>query len=466
MSGYENPLSLKNELNMKPYRKTIICILLLFFVVGSQIGFAKPNVVGYKEGTVTFTIKSGTKDAVFRKSKPKYTITIKSTYNEEQNGTFSYVLTSERHQFIAKGSADLHVGKNSTVTLPIELPVEEPGFYEFIAMIDIDYYSDTVRNVCGYKPEEYQTPLHKPDDFKAFWDKAKSDLAQIAPNYKVTRREDKSDYAHDVYLVEMQSLDTVSIYGWLTVPRLKRNYPVLIALPGYRVELKPQMPDEFALFALNIRGVGPSTGKIDPKNTEYNLWGIENKNKYIYRGAYMDCVRAVDFIFAHAGLGLDLKRVAVGGGSQGAALALAVCGLDNRLSCCVADNPIYCDIHSTYDIDIKGKTTAWPFSRFVEYSRYKSGYDIYKLIKTLDYFDPQNFAGDIVCPVLLGLGSLDRLASPGTVYSIYNKLSPSVRAESEIYVFPDKAHEINIHHGRFRNVWMLEKFVKPWEGGK
>ena len=445
---------------------TIFKILLCtFFIAQQQSGnaFASNKPITAKEENVTFKIIPGTQDAVFRKTKPRYTIKIESTYKEKQSGTFSYILTDAKHQFIAKGTADLNIGKMASVSLPVELPVTEPGFYEFTAMINIDYYEDTVRNVCAYQPERINTPLHKPADFDAFWDKTKQELAKVPPAYVVTRSNEKSDYAHDVYLVEMQSLDTVKVYGWLTVPKLKKNYPVLLALPGYRVELKPQLPDEFAIFALNIRGIHPSTERIDPKNTEYNLYNIQDKNKYIYRGAYMDCIRAVDFISSHAYMGLDVSRIAVGGGSQGAALAIALCGLDNRVSCCVADNPIYCDMHTTYEINTKGRSVSWPFSRFIEYVKYKPNVHIDNIIAVLDYFDPQNFASSVQCPVLVGVGSLDNLAPPVTIFSMYNKLNAKAKSGSEIYVFPDKAHEVNIHHGKFRNIWMLEKLVTKHE---
>ncbi|MFX6234600.1 hypothetical protein ABTF60_19345, partial [Acinetobacter baumannii] len=84
------------------------------------------------------------------------------------------------------GTADLKVAKMGSVTLPVELPVTDPGFYEFTAMISLDYYEDTVRNVCGYQPELINTPFHKPADFDAFWDRTKTELAKVPPNYVVT----------------------------------------------------------------------------------------------------------------------------------------------------------------------------------------------------------------------------------------------------------------------------------------
>jgi cephalosporin-C deacetylase len=433
--------------------------LIFTFLITTCTKLVAGNFKNTEQPSIQFIIKPTEKNAVFTKAKPKYLITIKNRNLQTQNGTFSYVLTDDKNKFIAKGTADIRVKKNSSVTIPVELPIEDAGFYDFTTSIALDEYDDEIRNVCAYKPAYINNPLHRPADFDAFWDKTKQDLAKVDRGFKVTLSEEKSDYAHHVYLVEMQSLDTVKIYGWLTVPKLKKYYPVLLALPGYRVELKPQMPDEFAILALNIRGIYPSTEKVDPKNTEYNLYNIQDKYKYIYRGAYMDCVRALDFISENADLGLDVNRVAVGGGSQGAALALAVSGLDNRISACVADNPIYCDMHSQYEIDTKAKEPRWPINKFFEFAKYQRNVFVPDIINTLDYFDPQNFASGIKCPILVGVGSLDKLAPPGTVCSMFNKLSPDIKKQSEIYIFADKAHEVNMHHGLFRNLWMLEKLV-------
>ena len=81
------------------------------------------------------------------------------------------------------------------------------------------------------------------------------------------------------------------------------------------------------------------------------------------------------------------------------------------------------------------------------------------ILNTMDYYDPQNFTPMIQCPVLLGLGLLDKLAPPATIFAAYNKLTDEVKRNSETYSFYHLAHEVTTRHRKFQNQWLLEKLV-------
>ena len=53
----------------------------------------------------------------------------------------------------------------------------------------------------------------------------------------------------------------------------------------------------------------------------------------------------------------------------------------------------------------------------------------------------------------------DALAPASTVFCGFNKLNPKVRQKSEIYTFPDLAHEIPDVHNLFKTIWMTEKLA-------
>ncbi|MFX8817145.1 acetylxylan esterase, partial [Acinetobacter baumannii] len=55
----------------------------------------------------------------------------------------------------------------------------------------------------------------------------------------------------------------------------------------------------------------------------------------------------------------------------------------------------------------------------MEYVKYKPNMHIDNILSVLDYFDPQNFSPNVRCPVLVGIGALDHLAPPTTVYAMY-----------------------------------------------
>jgi cephalosporin-C deacetylase len=73
---------------------------------------------------------------------------------------------------------------------------------------------------------------------------------------------------------------------------------------------------DFISFSVNVRGLEKKTFQpFNPDDKEQINLGIEDKEDYVYRGIYMDCVRAVDFIFSHGDMKMDFTRVIAFGGS-------------------------------------------------------------------------------------------------------------------------------------------------------
>ena len=115
--------------------------------------------------------------------------------------------------------------------------------------------------------------------------------------------------------------------------------------------------DDMVAFGLNIRGHGFSQDDINPGFPGYLLHFLNDKELYIYRGAYMDCIRAVDFLFSREEV--DKTRIAVEGGSQGGALSFATAALDNeRIAVCVPQVPFLSDFKDYF------KVATWPASEF------------------------------------------------------------------------------------------------------
>ncbi|MFK9866874.1 acetylxylan esterase, partial [Escherichia coli] len=80
----------------------------------------------------------------------------------------------------------------------------------------------------GYRIANYGTPYRRAPDFDDFWKNAKRELDQIDPQFKVTLDEGLSTYYHMVYRVDWVSLGNIYCYGWLSIPKPKGKYPVLI----------------------------------------------------------------------------------------------------------------------------------------------------------------------------------------------------------------------------------------------
>ena len=448
---------------------SVIALLFLFIIIsayfftasaaGSFLSVNSVNKDTVKE-YVKVSVIARKSNSIFKRKKVHYRIHILNTYNEPQDGTVTYEIRSEKNKQLSGGVFNIHIDAKSSINIKTKFKVPAAGFYDYIVRINLSDYDDTIKSVFGYKPKLINTLFHKPADFDQFWDNAKKELATIEPKYVIEYSKKQSTKTHRYYNVEMQSLNNITIHGWLSIPRLPGKFPVLLVMPGYKQVLQPMFPDDQAIFCLTVRSVEQLNKKgMNPRDEpEYCMVNIDDKNNFIYRGAYMDCLRAVDFIFANYQLGLDTGRVIVFGGSQGGSFALITAALDHRIAICGADNPIFCDFHNYYEIANNKTSDAFPIKYYNWHLRQNASMKEY-LFKVLDYFDVQNFIPYIKCPALFALGNLDPIAPPGCVYAAYNKLEGFAKRKSEIHILTNIGHEITEEYSFIKFLWIEENTV-------
>jgi len=425
--------------------KFLTIALSLFILAGAQQAFAQD------EGSLNTVVTTHSKDGIFN-SAASYTFDVTSTYDKPQVGRVKYEVTTEAGKKLKSDSVRVNLGKRGSASYNFDIPHLNSGFYKISFMINVTDYDDTTRKAFGINPEDLRSKYGKPADFEAFWHNSKLELDKVKPEYKVTEVPDSSKDGRRVFLVEMKSLGGLTIRGWLTEPTTKnknKKFVVMLALPGYQVDLKPLYgtdPD-IAILSLNIRGQGNSRDVINVRRETYITLGIEDKSKYVLRGAVMDCVRAVDFIFTRPELRHD-NIIAVGG-SLGGFLAVATSSVDKRISFCSAANPILSDVRNLVD------EVDWPFIDIRKYVNTRPGLTFDKVLNNLDYFDAKNFASDLECPTLVGLGLVDNIAPPNTVYTLYN----GIRSQKHLIIFRDLGHEIGKKYVVYEGRWMRDTFA-------
>lgn len=165
------------------------------------------------------------------------------------------------------------------------------------------------------------------------------------------------------------------------------------------------------------------------------------------RGAIMDCIRCIDYIFTRKEL--DKNRIFVTGGSMGGYLTVATAALDDRVTICSAQNPIFSDVRQ-----LVGEI-EWPISDMIKYTRTRPGLSVAQMLDNLDYFDIKNFAPRVNCPMLMAIGLLDPLAPPNNEYASYNFFG----GDKKLLVYKDKAHEVGDSFGTIQAKWMQEAFA-------
>lgn len=287
----------------------------------------------------------------------------------------------------------------------------QPGFYIVSATAKTqsgDIYKTS--KVVGIEPEKIKTPIDAEPDFEEFWESSIQELAKINPNYTIIPQKREDETKTNLYKVEIKSFGGLTVKGWLEVPKQKGVYPALLRVPGYSGNMKPiDKYDDLIVFSFNPRdhGESDSTGL---RNWEMWVRGLESKENYYYRGIYLDCIRAVDFLSSREDV--DSNRIAIWGGSQGGGLSFSTAALDPRIDLCIADIPWMCEWQKFFEITRWDEIDAW-FDENPEQT-WQS------MLKTFSYFDTKNMAKKIKCPVIMGIGLQDNICPPSTSFATYN----------------------------------------------
>jgi cephalosporin-C deacetylase-like acetyl esterase len=398
------------------------------------------------EDPVQTELISADKNAEFS-DRAKFTFTVKNNTGGPIEGKVAYQVFTMTGEKLNKDSVKVKVGVKDKKGYDFEIPEAKPGFYKVNFTINVTDYDDTTRRAFGIRPTEIVSKHKKPADFDSFWKTTRAELNAVKPNFKTTLVKDS--LGRHIYAIEMKSLDGLTIRGWMTVPKGHHRYPVWLGLPGYQVDLKPIITedDELAIITLNVRGQGNSRDVIATPKDEYICYHIEDKDRYVMRGAIMDCIRCIDYIFTRKEL--DKKRIFVTGGSMGGYLTVATAALDDRVTICSAQNPIFSDVRQ-----LVGEV-EWPMSDLIKYTKTRPGLTVDKMLDNLDYFDIKNFAPRLNCPMLMAIGLLDPLAPPNNEYASYN-IFPG---DKKLMVYKDKAHEVGDNFGTMEAKWMAEAFA-------
>jgi len=293
--------------------------------------------------------------------------------------------------------------------------------------------------------KEYRPALTKKDDFDDFWKETRA----ISDSEPLNNKMQKLDYiVKDVnaYKVFYDGFGKARICGYYLTPgKGDGPFPVIMFLHGYGKN-KGQINEYlkwvflgFAVMAIDVRGQSGESvdnkGYPPPSVIGYMTKGVFSKNDYYYRGVYMDCLRAIDFLSTQESI--DIGRLCVAGESQGGGLSLATASLDSRVRLVIAMIPYLCHFERAIEIaetfenitynEFKGLVNMCP-------EREREMYD------TLSYFDNLNLCKDIEAKTFISVGLRDTCCPPSTVFAVYNH----IQSEKGIDVYPFYDHDDGI----------------------
>ena len=390
--------------------------------------------------------------------KPSFTIHVVNPYSEEITAQAMVSIATDKMVATTSASKTEKVAANSSKDIVVTLDeMPAAGIYHATATVN----DDLARGFYfAVNPTEIISAPDKQSDFDSYWQTAKEQLATVPINATLTEIPSKSTAARKVYLVEMQSIadglsgDPVIIRGYYAEPQDGKKHPVIMHFLGYDSgyapdgqNTKPYCPGgndnkDYAEFFLSNRGQSVNNRKgseredgidRDFTNTYGDWFAYEfgHKDSYYYRGAYMDCVRAIDFMASRETS--DMTNLFGEGQSQGGAFTVAAAALTNYPFKAIApaitfmgDFPDYFSIAS------------WPAS--VAYANKGSMTDD-EMFAFLSYYDTKNLATTISCPYITSVGLQDNVCPPHTNLAPYNNVQ-TPEADKKVVFNPELQHAV------------------------
>ncbi len=390
------------------------------------------------------------KDHVLKNFKGiKLPVILHNASEETLQGKMSIEIKSDFGVTIATQEQYISVANQSNRTFLFNLENLPAGFYLGQANFECPGWNKFHKFAFAIDPEKVQSPVDAQPDFDEFWQHARAELAQVDPQFKIVRIDSLCTSQRDYFLVEMRSLDQVRVRGWYSVPRKPGKYPAILQVQGYGTVMTAnnlESSPDFVSFGLNIRGHGNSKEDVNPGFPGYLQYNLQDKHRYIYRGAYMDCIRAVDFLCSRPEV--DVNRIVVEGQSQGGALAIATAALDNeRIRLCVTGVPFLSDFPDYF------KIAVWPGNEFKQYVAEHPETNWQEVFQTLSYFDIKNLAPRIKCPVLMLCGLMDDVCPPHINFAAYNNL----HGPKSYIVYPYSGHGLPAENYHARMAWIRQQ---------
>ncbi len=325
-------------------------------------------------------------------------------------------------------------GKEKVSEQPMQLKTscDRPGFVRIYAELE-DMKGQPLQKlnakkelepVCfdggaAVEPEKL-TGTPEPEDFDAFWNGQKAKLSTVPIGFTMDK---KSSPGADieVFAISIDCAGPRPATGYLTMPAnaRDRSLPVLVRFDGYGMHTGDNFPPEDGpkdLIDFHVNAHGYELGRkaayydaflesIKSNGYRYAFDPEQNKNPETcyFNGMVLRIMRALQFVKQLPQW--NGKSLTVHGGSQGGLQASWAAGLDPDVTLAQIYVPWCCDLGGV--------------ENFQRVSRLRP----LVYMKSLDYYDPINFAKRIKCPVDVfraGLG--DYVCPPSGVAVFYNNL--------------------------------------------
>jgi cephalosporin-C deacetylase-like acetyl esterase len=440
------------ELTMKPSsQKTLkrrgpgILPLAMWLLVACVARMATANVV--------VSVATDRADAVYAKNDPiHFNIKVLSD-DAPAAGSVNYVISNDGAQTLKSGALDLQDGA-AGVLYTQAAPM--------IVRCTVSFTPAGEKPVSGMAaaavaPFEIQPTATMPDDFEAYWNAQKAELAKVPMNAQLTPVAVKTPGV-EVYDITLDNVNGAHVHGYFGKPKGDGPFPAILQIPGAAVAPASKGYAEvmaargFLAMAISVHDLpndqSPEFYKEQYAGAlrAYYLQGRENRDTYYFHRTIIGNVRAIDFLTSQPNW--DKQHMIVNGSSQGGGMTLITTGLDARVTAGAANVPALCD-HSGRNF---GRPSGWP-------QLAPPGTDGKldpEILQVSRYYDAVNFARRIKVPLVFGVGLIDTTCPPTTVFSAYNV----VQSPKKIDIAPLMAHSFSPAFNKMSDAFITEQAGK------
>lgn len=414
---------------------------------------AMVNVAQAATTTTVVNVVTDRAEAVYAKNDPiSFNIKVLSD-GAPAAGSVQYVISNDGVGSLKSGTLNLQDGA-------AQVPWTQPT--PMIVRCTVIYTPAGGKPVSGMAaaavaPYEIQPTATTPDDFDAYWNAQKAELAKVPMDAQLTPVTAKTPGV-EVYDITLANVNGAHVHGYFGKPKGDGPFPAILYIPGAGVGSASEGYAEtmaakgFMAMAISVHDLpngqpvqfyadqfaGPLKG--------YYLQGRESRDTYYFHRVFLGAVRAVDYLTSRAEW--DHQHMIVNGSSQGGAMTLVTTGLDSRITAGAANVPALND-HSGRDF---GRPSGWP--QLVPVGA--DGKLDPKILAVSRYYDAVNFARRIKVPMVFGVGLIDNTCHATTVFSAYNV----VQSPKKIDIAPLMGHAINPAYTQMANAFILQQSGK------
>lgn len=385
----------------------------------------------------------------------RFNLSVLKSGHPLENAQIRYEISEDMMEPLKQGELTL---KNGTTQIKAGT-LKKPGFLRLRVWAthgDLTFYGLAT---AGFDIHKIEPTTTLPADFDEFWANVIDENNKLEMLPKLELVPEKCTPKVTVYLASFQNRRKgCRMYGTMCVPAdLKpgEKRPAILIVPGAGVRARNGYYSEAeeGLVTLEM-GINHISTVLDDEiyeqlkpwyGREYPFCNMDDKEKYIYKGIYAGCARAVDFL---AGLDfVDAERIGVMGGSQGGALSITTAVLNPKVRCIGVLYPALADLTGY----LHGRGGGWPHP-------FRNGrMATAERIETTRYYDVVNFARKLSVPVFYTYGFNDMTCCPTSTTAVYNVI-PDV--EKHCWIVPEIEHWTYPEQNKARSQWMIDHLAR------